>query len=355
MKFHQKNMLRKFETWALGLVISLVAISYFLAGHSAVSNTAQVGTSPVVRSVFGIDLFADFKTDNRRPQMVSLASAQLLDQFYKRFGYALPGVRNQQPVPRLFIARLPGDIGDIRSTKKRKELFLRTALPLTLKANEDIAKDRARLQRLQKIADGAGGPGGLGKLNPRQRDWLDRLAKRYGLENPDFTELLRRVDITPPSLALAQAAIESGWGTSRFARIGNALFGQRSFRKASGRPIAGIIPAERAANESYRVRAFASLYDSVRSYAHNLNTHFSYADFRRKRAQMRAAGHTPDGGRLAGTLISYSEEREVYVMALRTLIDGNRMAVLDHARLAGDHVARADYGEFAKLAEGDSR
>ena len=150
----------------------------------------------------------------------------------------------------------------------------------------------------------------------------------YGAEPGDAADLLSRIDVVPPSLALAQAAQESGWGTSRFARNANALYGQRSW----GSDADGLKPAK-AKRQDFRVRAFPDLLSAVRSYMHNLNSHRAYAELRQRRAQARALGAPLNALDLVGGLKSYSEEGKAYVRALSALIEGNELQSLDGARL----------------------
>ena len=257
-----------------------------------------------------------------------------MDAAYTALGFRLTDVRNGAPVPRVYFASVPGALPDLRSAADRKGLFLATLLPLVLRVNELIAADRAHLMALKRRQD-AGRP-----LAPLDRAWLATLAQRYRLNNGDDGEngengadiaaLLHRVDTIPPSLALAQAAIESGWGTSHFARAGNALFGEWVW----GDNARGIIPRGRPEGANYKVRSFDYLMQSVARYASNLNRHRSYADFRRRRAEQRAAGDTPDGLTLAETLSYYSTRREAYVIELKSIIIANRLDVFDRAVLA---------------------
>ncbi len=132
----------------------------------------------------------------------------------------------------------------------------------------------------------------------------------------------------PPSLALAQAAVESGWSTSRFADQGNALFGQWTWSKD------GITPEEqRDELGNYRIRSFASPEGSIAAYMHNLNTHRSYAGFRTERARLRDAGVRPGGSELAPTLTSYSEKGTEYTEMLLTVIRVNKLSPADDAYL----------------------
>ena len=222
-------------------------------------------------------------------------------------------------VPHVFHAALPAELVDMRHAPERKDRFLMLVLPHVLKANEEIAAERARLLRIRT------------PMSAEDRVWLSWIADRYGTEDP--AELARRIDVIPPSLALAQAAEESGWGTSRFAHEGNALFGQRTVAEEMG-----LVPLARTAAEGVRVRAYDSLGAAVRSYARNLNTHPAYAEFRRARAEARAKGTAPSGHSLAETLVRYSERGEAYVSSLRAIIRMNRLEGFDTARLGGSSI-----------------
>lgn len=304
----------------------------------AASLGALVGLLAVPASAFGpfpvvplhrVD--ADARDTERAPPAGTVirarSTAKLADMFAS-IDYRLEGVRRRGTVPRLMVASLPGDLPDLQVPTARKRLFIRLALPLVLMVNESIERDRARIIRL-RARQRAGVP-----VAARDRRWLDGMFADYGVDRSDFATLLRRVDVIPPSLALAQSAEESGWGTSRYAREGNALFGQRIFKGK-----AGIVPARRPEGERFRVRAFDKLLDGVRAYAMNLNAHPAYADFRAARAAIRAAGRIPGGPELIGHLEGYSERRGAYVETIRTIIEANGLTVFDTARL-GDEVPR---------------
>ena len=228
-------------------------------------------------------------------------------------------------VPRISLASLPSDLWRERETDKRKALFLKTVLPLVLQVNEQILEDRSRLKTLQT----AGEHGALPALD---RLWLAVMAERYGTKRGDIDAVLNRHDVVPPSLALAQAATESAWGSSRFVREGNAMFGQWTFSSAH----LGLVPAGRDLGKTHRVRAFASLYESIDSYVTNLNKHRAYKEYRAMRSVMRDQGQTLDGMRLAGTLHRYSERGADYVNELRAIISSNDLRLVDGARLSPD-------------------
>ena len=255
-----------------------------------------------------------------------LKTTQALSEMFNQLGYDLDLVRSGKAnVPRLFLASLPGDLKDIRETRVRKTLFFKTVLPLILQVNEEILGDRRRLWRLHFQR-------GLGlKFGPADRLWLMVMAERYNLKNGTIDNLLKRVDIVPPSLALAQAAEESGWGTSRFVREGNAVFGQWTFSDTGN-----LMPARRDENKTHKIRAFPSLLESVRAYAHNLNTHPAYRQMRRIRHGLRLKGAPLEGLLMAGDLKNYSVRGEKYVETIKALIEANNLQRFDDARLGDE-------------------
>lgn len=237
-------------------------------------------------------------------------NAARLDAAFTRMGYRLEAVAKGARVPALFLPTVPGDLDALEQVGDKKQVFLRLMLPLVLVVNEEIAEDR---RRLEAMAAGR---------QPRDESWLTELAARYGAEGASPAQLLRRVDLVPPSLALAQAAEESGWGTSRFVREANNLFGHTGDQIAPDGDPAG-----------QRMAAFSSLFEAVRAYVHNLNTHSAYEGLRKMRAAARARGTLPDGHTLAGGLGRYSERGGAYVDAIRALIRANGLLRFDHARL----------------------
>jgi Bax protein len=247
-----------------------------------------------------------------------------LEQAFGDLGYDLDSVRSEDaPVPRRFLDALPDDFAEV-TTDRRKALFLGAMLPLVLRVNEHLAADRARLLEIRSaIARGA-------TPVPDDVRWLAGRHAVYGTREGDLRSLAIRLDSVPVSLALAQAAIESGWGTSRFARDGNALFGQWTLSDE----VLGLVPADRPAGATYRVRAFSDLLRATWKYALNLNTHPAYRAFRRERAALRARGEALTGRALAATLHAYSERGDAYVDEVLTIISANHLAELNRSRLA---------------------
>ena len=247
-----------------------------------------------------------------------------------------PVRRGNARVPRLFVENLPDDFDQSMVVEHRKQTFIRTILPLILKANEEVRAERRQLIALgEQILSGR-------DISEASQLWLDDLAEKYHAAPNDFSTLLRRVDTVSPTLALAQSIEESGWGRSRFARLGNALYGQRVWSRGTG-----FVPEERGEGEKFEVRAFDTLLDSVRSYVVNLNRHHAYEDYRAERARMRARETELDGIRLARTLINYSERREAYVKTLADLIRSNRLYQFERARLSTEPFTRQDPTQVA--------
>jgi Bax protein len=237
-----------------------------------------------------------------------------------------------EAVPRLLLASLPAELQLIDTPAVRKSLFIKAILPVVLRVNEMIMADRARLTRLiGEIERGQ-------RLGRNDQSWLNSLYTLYEVEPGDLASLLAHIDLVPPSLAIAQAAEESGWGTSRFAREGNALFGQYTTDDTE----LGIVPDARDEDRTHRVRAYESLFDTVRSYALNLNTHAAYRDFRVERSRLRRGGAEPDGFALAGGLVKYSARGDAYVKTIRHIMRANDLETLDSARLDGTRWTRND-------------
>lgn len=250
-------------------------------------------------------------------------SVAALSAHFDGLQYRLSKVRvGGDLVPRHYLVKLPPDIAEIDSVDVRKRFFIKAVLPVVLRVNEDILAERDRLKQLRAQAESGA------TLDQADVAWLTSVARRYGCKRYDWEELLRRVDMIPPSLAIAQAATESGWGTSRFALEGNALFGEHT-----NDPKQGMAPIGSKSPAKFHVRAFPNLLENVRSYAHNLNQHRAYPEFRAQRAKLRAANKRLDGHALAGGLELYSERGLVYIKLLRRIIGANDLSYLDDARL----------------------
>jgi len=249
------------------------------------------------------------------------------------YGFDIKQIRGKNaPVPQVYFASLPRELTRIKDTGIKKELFFSTLLPPILKVNAIIREDRKKLKKIiLKITIGT-------DVSEREYYWLTRKLGQYKVtvrDVQDFVErtgnildeLLTRINIIPPELALAQAAQESGWGTSRFAQQGNALYGEWTW--GSG---CGMVPAQRAEGKTHRMKCFKNIIQAVDSYMLNLNTHRAYASLRMARRGFRD-DQTIDVIPLVETLINYSEEGYDYVEKIKHIIRINRLSEFKLARL----------------------
>lgn len=286
-------------------------------------------TSPIIN--FTAQFLPKSHIDGVKQALIRPQSHEDLNEIFAARDYELAQVQSgDSAVPAVFLASLPHDLHTIAQPSDKKDLFIRAVLPTILLVNERIASQRSKLLALQ-LKQSVGRA-----FDKNDQEFLAAVSGEYGVSDQSVEALLRRVDIIPPSLALAQAAEESGWGTSRFARIGNALYGQQVYNASQG-----MMPGSREAGRTHMVRSFNNLYETVLSYSRNLNSHPAYEGFRAVRADMRRAGQNVDSFRLIDTLISYSERREEYVKTLKRIIQVNDLKTLDRAKLEGQKIADA--------------
>jgi len=222
-------------------------------------------------------------------------------------------------VPPLIVGSLPFEFSEVQSSSRKKSIFFQTLLPMILLANKEVAEERSDLLFLTNLITTDQ------DLDDEQIHRLSTLQQRYSVSGEPtalktLEKLRRRVDEVPAELALAQAANESAWGTSRFSQLGNNLFGEWTFT-----PGTGIIPEGRPEGATYEVKRFDTLYDSIRSYLRNLNTHPAYSDFRMIRTETRNRGESLSGVALAEGLTQYSTRRTDYVIDLQNLIRQNNL------------------------------
>ncbi len=289
-------------------------------------------TKCILSILFFLSLFLTSCRENVTPVyevpeaiVAEASSYQGLQETFNRHNYQLDQV--DEGVPPLVIKQMPEDLDRIAETETRKRVFFKILLPLILLVNDEILTEREQLLAIQQQLDNAD------TLSPEQQHTLETLASRYQVDLKDKEAsraveiLLRRANIIPVELALAQAANESAWGTSRFTLVANNLFGQWTFI-----PGQGIVPEGRPEGETYEVRKFPTLYDSVRSYANNLNSHEAYRPFRILRAQQRPEGEL-DGLVLAEGLLSYSIRGEEYVREIQSMIRHNNLQRLGSVSL----------------------
>jgi len=263
------------------------------------------------------DLFLDIFEFENLPNDVVRFSASTLEQIFIDNDYKLKNIRSSKIVKPVKIDLLPREIKSIESTKKRKNLFIQIVLPLILEENRRIQLERKRLFVI------------LNKNNnsDSERKWLKNKFKQYGVVNRDLTTLKIRMDEIPVSLAIAQAAKETGWGTSRFALDGNALFGQWTYTGE------GIKPASADSDAKHKVMKFKVLQASVRAYQRNLNTHSSYRMFRKIRAIQRDNNGKLNSLELVNYLDKYAATGKEYTRILKQIIEQNSLTDFDDAKL----------------------
>ena len=261
--------------------------------------------------LFDIFSLNDLETDSVR------LSAATIKQLFEDTNYSLKDVRKNKLVKPVALTLLPQEIKMIENTKKRKEFFIQIVLPLIVKENNNIRIDRKTLFRV------------INKSNNSvaEKQWLEKKYKQYGVKSGDLSSLKVRMDEIPVSLAIAQAAKETGWGTSRFAQEGNALFGQWTW---SGE---GLKPKDADADQGHKVMKFNVLQASVRAYQRNLNTHRTYREFRKARAELRDLNKPLDSMELSKYLNKYAETGNQYVEVLQKIIKQNNLKDFDDARL----------------------
>ena len=244
-------------------------------------------------------------------------NAETTLSLFEDLNYDLKAVRAGQKVKPIYLTKLPKDLNTLGNTKTKRELFIKIVLPLILYENEKIIDDKKRLFKI------------LGKSfnSPGEKVWLNRRFKEYKIKDKDLAELKMRMDIIPVSIALAQAANESGWGTSRFALEGNALFGQWTWSKK------GISPKNKDPDQSHKILQFQILKASVRAYKNNLNTHNAYQEFREARAKLRQSETKITGLALTKYLKNYAAIGEKYTEIIEGIIDYNSLTDFDKANL----------------------
>jgi len=287
---------------------SKAVLAYTLNNGASSSFDENLNEKDLLIDIFSLN---DLETDTVR------LDASTIKQLFEDTNYTLKDVREKKLVKPVALTLLPNEIKMIENTKKRKEFFIQIVLPLILKENNNIRLDRKRLFNIINKSNNS-------KL---EKQWLNKKYKQYGIPSKDLSILKIRMDEIPVSLALAQAAKETGWGTSRFAQEGNALFGQWTW---SGE---GLKPKDSDKNQGHKVMKFNVLQASVRAYQRNLNTHSTYKEFRKERAKLRDDRKPLDSLVLSKHLDKYAETGEKYVDVLQQIINQNNLKDFDDAKL----------------------
>jgi Bax protein len=236
---------------------------------------------------------------------------------FKDVDYDLSQVRNKKLVKPIYFTQFPKDLDELQNTRLKKETFIKIVLPLIVAENEKILADREKFKVVSNKKF----------TTDQEKQWLRQKLLEYKVKKGNMKELEIRMDIIPTSIALAQAAKESGWGTSRFALEGNAIFGQWTW---SGQ---GIAPLNRESNKNHKILKFPILRASVKAYQNNLNTHKGYSKFRLKRVELRKKNNNISGLELTETLKNYAQTGSEYIRILNQIIKQNRLTDFEPVRL----------------------
>ncbi len=243
---------------------------------------------------------------------------------FKDVEYDLKTVRYQKRVKPIYFTQFPKDLDEIKDTQLKKETFIKIVLPLVVAENDKILDDKIKLKRIisKKMT------------TDKEKSWLRLKLREYKVKNSDMIELDKRMDIIPVSIALAQAAKESGWGTSRFALEGNAIFGQWTW---TGQ---GIEPLNKGKHEGHKILRFPILRASVKAYKNNLNTHKGYSKFREKRYSYRKRNKSIKGLNLTETLDRYAQTGKEYTENLEQIIKQNDLSDFETVQLTNSVVKK---------------
>jgi Bax protein len=213
------------------------------------------------------------------------------------------------------------DFAAIEQTPERKQQFLALLQPMIAEKNEKLLRSRARLEKIQQTWNTEQSLSGVHQVNlQRLRDKFHVTQETYPEDDKAIAVLLLRVDAIPPAMVLAQAAVESGWGTSRFAEEAHNLFGQWCYK-----PGCGLVPNKRAAGAKHEIKQFNNVEASLVAYFNNINTHNAYRSWRQLRAQLRHDPKRFTGGQMVAELGKYSGRGTAYIQELRRVIRANNL------------------------------
>tara|TARA_B100000287_G_scaffold302161_1_gene285277 strand:+ start:3181 stop:4134 length:954 start_codon:yes stop_codon:yes gene_type:complete len=297
------------------LIVSLVLINLAIGFYKGFKNTNETGKLSVNYQIKNTK-FLDKNVEDLKVDYISESSEMI--EIFKKYEFSVDNLLNNDSANLVIFSSLPNDFMDIKPIVERKRLFINTLIPIIYSENIKILSDRKKILDWWRESDGEN----------FSRDfwpqWLFELSEKYESNDSNLGNLLIKVDIVPISLALAQAAIESGWGTSRYSREGNAIFGQYTFDQTKG-----LKPLNREEDDKFFIRRFVSLSDSVRSYLKNINTHPAYENLREERKKLRMSGENLTGKKLVTFLEKYSERKQEYVKDVREIMRSNNFKKYD--------------------------
>ena len=296
-------------------LISLLLINIAVGFYNGFAKKKDLNGLSVNYTIRNANLF---ETNTSDVTLDYISESSEMIEIFKKYQFSIDNLLNNQSANLIIFSSLPKDFMEIQPVIERKRLFINTLIPIIYSENLQILNDRKKILDWWRESDGEN----------FSRDfwpqWLFELSERYGSSDSNLGNLLVRVDIIPISLALAQAAIESGWGTSRYSREGNAIFGQYTFDESRG-----LKPKDRNENDQFFIKKFPNLSESVRSYLKNINTHLAYVDFREERKKLRMSGENLSGYKLANFLKDYSERKEFYIKDVKEIMTSNNFQKFD--------------------------
>ena len=302
------------------LLVSLALLNVAVGFYSSFNKSKQSKSTQINYTIENMK-FNDETLESKSVDYISQADEML--EIFKKYEFSVDSFLNDESANLIIFSSLPDDFMEIKSVNERKKLFINTLLPIIYSENLKILEDR------KKILDWWNESQGENFSRDFWPSWLFELSEKYETSDSNLGNLLMKVDVIPISMALAQAAIESGWGTSRYLREGNAIYGQYTFEKDKG-----IRPERRESNEKFFIKRFSNLSESTRSYFKNINTHRAYDDFREERKKLRMNGVKLSGVKLVKFLTSYSERRDEYVKDVENIIQSNNFMKFDNSYLA---------------------
>lgn len=319
---------KKVNAYLSGITILLLSASILVGMLIPSSMFTLKLRFPENRSLVRNTLSFDDQGSRKDLAIYKKDAALALISLLGSFDFDLKKIKSRKALaPNLIFWRLPHGLNELSEISIRKKLFIKILLPLIIDRNMQIQKKRQQIFNLKNK--------GIANLGNNQKVWIREQLKYYKvfpyynaettLNNEMFDELLLRANILPIPLAIAQAAIETGWGTSRFALEGNSLFGQWTWKEG------GLTPSKRETGKDHSVKAFRNLRHSVENYAQNLNSSAFYNRFRKARLKfIENDRYVNDASsRLARHLSSYSQEGEKYIEKVLAIISINKLANFD--------------------------
>ena len=346
--YNQKINSSKANKAIVGFFVIVGVVTVVISGVTTFNNPKKINDNKIVKEQEKIDKpeikikkeakkpKIKVKKEVKRPKIkkekvtdvilpdLNLKTETVLNLF-KDVDYDLNTVRYEKKVKPIYFTQFPKDLDEIQSVKLKKETFIKIVLPLIVAENEKILADRFKLKEIlsRKIT------------SDEEKQWLRQKFLEYKVKKGNVEELKTKMDIIPASIALAQAAKESGWGTSRFALEGNAIFGQWTWNGQ------GIAPLNRDKSKNHKILKFPILRASVKAYKNNLNTHKSYSKFRSMRKELREKNKKIIGLQLTKSLENYAETGSAYTKILAQIINQNRLMDFELVRLTNSTDKRA--------------